>query len=314
MLHEFFGTVGRIVPPPGSIKSIELELRNALTVGNPPSARETCPPPFHMRQGRHPPALFHSSFTIPSAPPIIDIPRTPLLPPGSFPVAAPAAWSAHTTIKVEARSAHIRRPEAPDALQLLARPPATSGTTRVAAASAASRVDELPAAEDLESTAEPLCEKCMLKFHAAREFFTERVEHPPATQSGADAVLSMDLAQLSQQQQAACATRCTRFGHLTSFSPSTGGGDDEELSAMAADTFRAGTCLARAYALGQLQLCPVLDIAPDDALLSMADAWHPDKANEFYEHLPRVSQCLQEAAGDWKAALELYLNVSLCLS
>lgn len=127
-------------------------------------------------------------------------------------------------------------------------------------------------AEDLESTAEPLCEKCMLKFHAAREFFTERVEHPPATQSG--------------------------------------GGDDEELSAMAADTFRAGTCLARAYALGQLQLCPVLDIAPDDALLSMADAWstwHPDKANEFYEHLPRVSQCLQEAAGDWKAALELYL-------
>ena len=27
MLYEFFGAVGRIVPPPGSIKSIELELR-----------------------------------------------------------------------------------------------------------------------------------------------------------------------------------------------------------------------------------------------------------------------------------------------
>ena len=42
---------------------------------------------------------------------------------------------------------------------------------------------------------------------------------------------------------------------------------------MAADTFRAGTCLARAYALGQLQLCPVLDLTPDGVLLSTADAW-----------------------------------------
>lgn len=62
-------------------------------------------------------------------------------------------------------------------------------------------------------------------------------------------------------------------------------------------------------------LAPPTHATPPSSLLPITPpsyapsrrARHPDKANEFYEHLPRVSQCLQEAAGDWKAALELYL-------
>ena len=58
------------------------------------------------------------------------------------------------------------------------------------------------AAEELESIAEPLCEKCMFKFHAAREFFTERVEHAAAEQSGASAGPSIDLANLYAERGA----------------------------------------------------------------------------------------------------------------
>jgi len=79
-----------------------------------------------------------------------------------------------------------------------------------------------------------LCELCMDRFLAVRDFFREQVEK------------------------------------ATPDDPQV----DTELTAMTHDVFDSDSCLSRAYADGQLQLCPVTNLGADDALIAAtAESW-----------------------------------------